>query len=106
MSPHYDAIIIGAGRAGPPLAERPGKAGLKTLLIERHLLGGTSVNVGCIPTKTRIGSARVAWLARQASEFGIEIVAANLLDDDSRRVCDRIPCYGPCLLILRWVGSD
>ena len=50
MPEHYDAIIIGAGQAGPPLAERLGRAGYRTAIIERHLLGGTCVNVGCIPT--------------------------------------------------------
>ena len=75
MSQHYDAIVIGAGQAGPPLAERLGKAGLHTAIIERHLLGGTCVNVGCIPTKTLVGSARVAYLAQQAAEFGVMIDA-------------------------------
>ncbi len=73
MKTNYDAIVIGAGQAGPPLAERLGKAGYKTAIIERHLLGGTCVNVGCIPTKTLVGSARVAWQARQAAEFGVVI---------------------------------
>ena len=68
---HYDAIIIGAGQAGPPLAEQLGQNGYKTAIIERHLLGGTCVNVGCIPTKTLVGSARVANFARRASEFGV-----------------------------------
>ncbi|MEM9190918.1 MAG: FAD-containing oxidoreductase [Myxococcota bacterium] len=71
MPQQYDAIIIGAGQAGPPLAERLGKAGRKTAIIERHLLGGTCVNVGCIPTKTLVGSARVAHLARRAADFGV-----------------------------------
>ena len=73
MPEHYDAIIIGAGQAGPPLAERLGRAGYRTAIIERHLLGGTCVNVGCIPTKTLVGSARVAWAARQAAAFGVVI---------------------------------
>ena len=73
MSEHYDAIVIGAGQAGPPLAERLGQAGLRTAIIERHLLGGTCVNVGCIPTKTLVGSARIAHLARQAADFGVVI---------------------------------
>ncbi len=71
MSKHYDAIIIGAGQAGPPLAEQLGQAGHETAIIERHLLGGTCVNVGCIPTKTLVGSARIAALARRAPEFGV-----------------------------------
>ncbi|SHG78449.1 FAD-containing oxidoreductase [Ferrimonas marina] len=73
MAQHFDAIVIGAGQAGPPLAERLGKSGMKTAIIERHLVGGTCVNVGCIPTKTLVGSARVAHAARQAAEFGVTI---------------------------------
>ncbi len=68
----YDAIIIGAGQAGPSLAERLTKEGFKTAIVERQLLGGTCVNVGCIPTKTLVGSARVAHLAQRAAEFGVE----------------------------------
>ncbi len=73
MPQNYDAIVIGAGQAGPPLADRLNREGLKTAIIERHLLGGTCVNVGCIPTKTLVGSARVAQLARRAAEFGVVI---------------------------------
>ena len=76
MSSKYDAIVIGAGQAGPALADRLGREGLKTAIIERHLLGGTCVNVGCIPTKTLVGSARVAQLARRADEFGVRIEAS------------------------------
>lgn len=69
----YDAIVIGAGQAGPPLAERLGQAGYRTVVIERHRMGGTCVNVGCIPTKCLVGSARVAYYAREAGRFGIDI---------------------------------
>ena len=69
----YDAIIIGAGQAGPPLAERLGQAGQRVAVIERHRFGGTCVNVGCIPTKTLVGSARVAHYARRAAEFGVSV---------------------------------
>jgi len=74
----YDAIIIGAGQAGPPLAERLAQEGLKAAIIERQQFGGTCVNVGCIPTKTLVGSARVAHMARRASEFGINTDAVNV----------------------------
>ena len=67
----FDAIIIGAGQAGPALAEKLTQSGLSTAIIERHLFGGTCVNVGCIPTKTLVGSARVAQSARRAAEFGV-----------------------------------
>jgi pyruvate/2-oxoglutarate dehydrogenase complex dihydrolipoamide dehydrogenase (E3) component len=73
MTTRYDAIVIGAGQAGPALAARLGQEGLRTAIIERKLIGGTCVNVGCIPTKTLVGSAKVAYLARQAAEFGVVI---------------------------------
>ena len=66
----YDAVVIGAGQAGPALAARLGAAGLTTALVERQLLGGTCVNNGCIPTKTLVGSARAIHLARRGGEFG------------------------------------
>jgi pyruvate/2-oxoglutarate dehydrogenase complex dihydrolipoamide dehydrogenase (E3) component len=73
MKNHYDAIVIGAGQAGPALAGRMNQEGLRVAVIERKLMGGTCVNVGCIPTKTLVGSARTAYLARQAAEFGVVI---------------------------------
>src|SRR5947208_303150 len=68
---HYDAIIIGSGQAGKPLATTLGKAGSKTALIERDQIGGTCINYGCTPTKTMFNSARVAYLARRAADFGV-----------------------------------
>jgi pyruvate/2-oxoglutarate dehydrogenase complex dihydrolipoamide dehydrogenase (E3) component len=68
---HYDAIIIGSGQAGTPLAIELAKAGRKTALIEREHVGGTCINVGCTPTKTMVASARVAYLARRAADYGI-----------------------------------
>ena len=73
MTRSYDAIIIGTGQSGPALAGRMNQEGLKVAVIERHLVGGTCVNVGCIPTKTLVGSARVAALAQRAVDFGILI---------------------------------
>ena len=70
MPEHFDAIVIGAGQAGPALAARLGSEGLKTAIIERKLLGGTCVNVGCIPTKTLVGSARAIHMARRGAEYG------------------------------------
>lgn len=67
----FDAIIIGAGQAGPSLAGRLTAAGMSVALVERHLIGGTCVNTGCMPTKTLVASAYVAHLARRAAEFGI-----------------------------------
>jgi pyruvate/2-oxoglutarate dehydrogenase complex dihydrolipoamide dehydrogenase (E3) component len=67
----YDAIIIGSGQAGKPLATTLGKAGWRTALIERDHIGGTCINYGCTPTKTMFNSARVAYLARRAADFGV-----------------------------------
>ncbi len=71
MANRFDAIIVGAGQAGPALAVRLAKSGRKTALIERNLFGGTCVNTGCIPTKTLVASARVAHVARGADAYGI-----------------------------------
>jgi len=73
MTRRFDAIVIGAGQAGPSLAVRLAKAGQTVALVERRGLGGTCVNDGCIPSKTLIASARVAWLAREAERFGVRI---------------------------------
>jgi pyruvate/2-oxoglutarate dehydrogenase complex dihydrolipoamide dehydrogenase (E3) component len=73
MANRYDAIIVGAGQAGPALAARLAGSGRKTALIERNLFGGTCVNTGCTPTKTLVASARVAHVARVAGAFGIGI---------------------------------
>ena len=61
----HDAIIIGTGQAGPSLAARFSKAGMKIAVIERKLFGGTCVNTGCTPTKTLVASAYAIHLARQ-----------------------------------------
>src|SRR5438067_7049862 len=68
---HYDAIIIGSGQAGNPLTKALADAGWKTALIERAFVGGTCINYGCTPTKTMFNSARVAYLARRAADYGI-----------------------------------
>lgn len=73
MTSRFDAIIIGTGQAGPPLAGRLTKAGLKVALIERKLFGGTCVNTGCMPTKTLVASAYAAHMARRAADFGVMI---------------------------------
>ncbi|KUI29589.1 mercuric reductase [Mycobacterium sp. IS-1742] len=67
----FDAIIIGAGQAGPPLAGRLTEAGQSVAVIERKLVGGTCVNYGCIPTKTLVASAHAAHLARRGAEYGV-----------------------------------
>jgi pyruvate/2-oxoglutarate dehydrogenase complex dihydrolipoamide dehydrogenase (E3) component len=67
----FDAIIVGAGQAGPPLAGRLTRAGQKVAVIERKLVGGTCVNYGCIPTKTLVASAHAAQTARRGAEYGV-----------------------------------
>lgn len=71
MIQQYDAIIIGAGQGGDPLARALAGAGQRVALIERDAVGGTCVNRGCTPTKTMIASARVAYLARRAGDYGV-----------------------------------
>ena len=75
--PQFDAIIIGAGQAGPALASRLTAAGQTVAFIERKLFGGTCVNTGCTPTKTMIASAYAAHIARRAGEYGVSI-ATNI----------------------------
>jgi pyruvate/2-oxoglutarate dehydrogenase complex dihydrolipoamide dehydrogenase (E3) component len=73
MTAKLDAIVIGTGQAGPPLAARLTAAGMKVAVIERKLLGGTCVNTGCIPTKAMVASAHAAHLAYRAWDFGVSI---------------------------------
>ena len=73
----FDAIIIGAGQAGPPLAARLTGAGMKVALVERELFGGTCVNTGCMPTKTLVASAYAAHLARRARDYGVVMRAPS-----------------------------
>ena len=73
MTTNFDAIIIGAGQAGPALAERLCAAGMQVALVERKDFGGTCVNTGCMPTKALVASAYAAHLARRAGDFGIRI---------------------------------
>jgi pyruvate/2-oxoglutarate dehydrogenase complex dihydrolipoamide dehydrogenase (E3) component len=77
---HYANLIIGTGQAGKPLARAFAAAGQRTALIERGHVGGTCINVGCTPTKAMVASARVAWLARRAADYGVRIgeVAVDL----------------------------
>jgi dihydrolipoamide dehydrogenase len=70
-SKRFDAIVIGSGQGGNPLSMALAKAGKKTALIERQYIGGTCVNYGCTPTKTMFNSARVAYLSRRSSDYGV-----------------------------------
>ncbi len=80
MAERFSAIVIGTGQASPALCARLDKEGLKTALIERKLLGGTCVNVGCIPTKTLVASARAARIAQRAADYGVKLDAPPRVD--------------------------
>ncbi len=69
----YDAIVIGAGQAGGPLAKKLALAGKKTALIEKRWIGGTCVNDGCTPTKTMVASAKMAYMAAHSGPLGVKI---------------------------------
>jgi pyruvate/2-oxoglutarate dehydrogenase complex dihydrolipoamide dehydrogenase (E3) component len=91
MPQHFDAIVIGTGQGGSPLAVRLGKSGRKTAIVERELFGGTCVNVGCTPTKAYVASARAAHVARNAAAYGVHVsgdVTVDLAEVKARK--DRI----------------
>jgi pyruvate/2-oxoglutarate dehydrogenase complex dihydrolipoamide dehydrogenase (E3) component len=76
----FDAIVIGAGQAGPSLTGRLTAAGMTVAMIEQDLFGGTCVNTGCTPTKTLVASARVAHQARRAAEYGVKLEGSVSID--------------------------
>jgi pyruvate/2-oxoglutarate dehydrogenase complex dihydrolipoamide dehydrogenase (E3) component len=80
VSREFDAIIIGAGQAGGPLAHQLADRGWEVALVEREHLGGSCINYGCTPTKKMLASAKVAQMARRAAEFGVDVgdVQVNL----------------------------
>jgi len=74
----YDAIVVGAGQAGPSLARRMAAEGQRVAIIERNLFGGTCVNTGCTPTKAMVASAYAAHLARRAQEYGVTVGGVSI----------------------------
>ena len=80
MAENFDAIIIGTGQSGPSLAARMTREGMKTAIIERKNFGGTCVNVGCVPTKALVASARAAYMARRGADFGVTIEGSVTID--------------------------
>src|SRR5690348_12021415 len=84
---HYDAIIIGSGQGGGPLSTALVHSGRRTALIERDKIGGTCINTGCTPTKTMVASARVAYLAKRADDYGIHVgtVRADMTEIRQRK---------------------
>jgi len=83
---HYDALIIGAGQGGVPLARALAAAGRRTALVERAHVGGTCINEGCTPTKTMVASGRVAYLARRGADYGVRTGGVSV---DLERVRER-----------------
>jgi pyruvate/2-oxoglutarate dehydrogenase complex dihydrolipoamide dehydrogenase (E3) component len=87
MSKTFDAIIIGAGQAGPSLAGRLTAAGMTVAVVERHLVGGTCVNTGCMPTKAMVASAYAVHLARRGADYGVTVTGEVAVD--MKRVHER-----------------
>ena len=85
----FDAIIVGAGQAGPSLAGRLTAAGMSVAFVERKLFGGTCVNTGCTPTKTMVASAYAAHMARRAAEYGVTLGDASVGVDMSAVIARR-----------------
>jgi pyruvate/2-oxoglutarate dehydrogenase complex dihydrolipoamide dehydrogenase (E3) component len=83
VTQRFDAIVVGAGQAGPPLVGRLTAAGHTVAMVERKLIGGTCVNTGCIPTKTLVASAQAAYMARRGADFGVDTGAVSV---DMRKV--------------------
>src|SRR5258706_14527742 len=104
MDERFDAIVIGSGQAGPALCGRLDREGLKTALIERRDLGGTCVNVGCIPTKTLVASAHAAHVARRGGEFGFDAgkVTVDMREVKARK--DKVVGYSSSGLAT-WIGA-
>ena len=80
MPQHFDAVVIGTGQGGAPLAVRLGQSGRQTAVVERAAFGGTCVNVGCTPTKSYVASARAAHVARHAAELGVQVSGSVSVD--------------------------
>src|SRR5579875_2214395 len=87
MNETYDAIVIGAGQAGPALATRLAGTGLSVAVVERKLVGGTCVNVGCSPTKAMVASAHAAFVAQRAADFGV--IASTSVKFDMVKILER-----------------
>jgi pyruvate/2-oxoglutarate dehydrogenase complex dihydrolipoamide dehydrogenase (E3) component len=82
----FDAIVIGTGQAGKPLARSLAAAGRRTAIVESGHIGGTCVNVGCTPTKAMVASARIAHLGRRSIDYGVDTGTVRV---DLQRVVER-----------------
>ncbi|SEQ55420.1 Pyruvate/2-oxoglutarate dehydrogenase complex, dihydrolipoamide dehydrogenase (E3) component [Devosia sp. YR412] len=105
MSEQFDAIIIGAGQSGPFLAAKLAGAGKKVALIEKEHLGGTCVNDGCTPTKTLVASARAAWSARHAAEFGVVLKGPVTVDMKAVKARKDKVVGASVKSLTDWIGS-
>ena len=105
MTRTFDAIIIGAGQAGPPLAGRLTAAGQSVALIERKLVGGTCVNTGCMPTKALVASAYAAHLARRATDFGVVLSSGVAVDSKALKSRQRKIADEARENVERWLRS-
>lgn len=102
---NLDAIVIGAGQAGPFLAAKLAEAGQQVALIEREHLGGTCVNDGCMPTKTLVASARAAHVARHAAQWGVRIDGAVGVDMRAVKARKDAIVAQSVASLERWLGS-
>src|SRR5215831_10461093 len=75
---HYDAVVIGSGQGGTPLARKLAGKNLKTAIIEKRFIGGTCINDGCTPTKTMVASARMMYLIGKSEALGVRTNGASL----------------------------
>jgi pyruvate/2-oxoglutarate dehydrogenase complex dihydrolipoamide dehydrogenase (E3) component len=105
MTRAFDAIIIGAGQAGPSLAGRLTAAGQTVALIERKLVGGTCVNTGCTPTKALVASAYAAHLAGRAADFGVDVSGGVAVDSKALKARQRRIADEARENIERWLRS-
>ena len=101
----YDAVVIGTGQAGPPLAARMAEAGWRVAIVERHLLGGTCVNAGCIPTKALVASARAVHMARRGAEFGFDSGGEPVVDMPRVKARMKEISGGSNQRVGRWIDS-
>ena len=74
---HFEIAVVGGGKGGKTLAAKEASAGRPVVMVEKGMIGGTCINVACIPTKTMVQSAKVAELARRAAGFGIRVAFAG-----------------------------
>ncbi|MBV8784480.1 MAG: FAD-dependent oxidoreductase, partial [Gammaproteobacteria bacterium] len=101
----FDAIVIGAGQAGPSLTGRLAGAGMRVALIERGAFGGTCVNNGCTPTKALIASAQLARALQRAGEYGLRAPAGAAIDMPRVKARKDAVVSGSREALERWLRS-